>query len=149
MSNPKAQYDLVSGLKEKELFPDLKFPLQYSNNCCVLLNDENHSYQDVIRLLEKVMPKVTPKLASDLMTYVDKFGKGIIHVGSYQECDKMSNKVSLLTRERVSNEYRDFQSVSSNFISACDNIENKSCSFLHSCPSRIFLKIAQLDSNFV
>ena len=102
VSNPKAQYDLVSGLKEKELFPDLKFPLQYSNNCCVLLNDENHSYQDVIRVLEKVMPKVTPKLASDLMTYVDKFGKGIIHVGSYQECDKMSNKVSLLTRERVS-----------------------------------------------
>jgi len=39
----------VSGAKEKELFPDLKFPLQYSNYCTVLLNDENHSYNDVIR----------------------------------------------------------------------------------------------------
>ena len=37
VSDPKSQDDLVSGLKEKELFPDLKFPLQYSNHCCVLL----------------------------------------------------------------------------------------------------------------
>ena len=49
VSDAKAQTDLVSGLKEKELFPDLKFSLQYSNHCCVLLNDENHSYNDVIR----------------------------------------------------------------------------------------------------
>ena len=49
VSDPKGQEDMVSGAKEKELFPDLKFPLQYSNYCTVLLNDENHSYNDVIR----------------------------------------------------------------------------------------------------
>ena len=49
VSDPKGQEDLVSGAKERELFPDLKFPLQYSNYCTVLLNDENHSYNDVIR----------------------------------------------------------------------------------------------------
>ena len=83
------QEDLVSGLKEKELFPDLKFPLQYSNQCCVLLIDENHSYQDVIRVLNKVLPNVTPKLATDLTTYVDKFGKSVIQVGQFKDCHKL------------------------------------------------------------
>jgi len=102
VTDPKAQYDLNSGLKEKELFPDLKFPLQYSNNCCVLLNDENHSYMDVIRVLEKVLPKVAPKLATDLTTYVDKYGKAVIRVGSAQECHKLSDQISALTRISVS-----------------------------------------------
>jgi uncharacterized membrane protein YozB (DUF420 family) len=47
--DPLALLDLLSAAKEKELFPDLKFPLQYSNYCTVLLNDENHSYNEVIR----------------------------------------------------------------------------------------------------
>ena len=102
VSDPKAQEDLVSGLKEKELFPDLKFPLQYSNQCCVLLNDENHSYQDVIRVLNKVLPKATPKLATDLTTYVDKFGKSVIQVGQFKDCHKLSDRISALTRISVS-----------------------------------------------
>ena len=102
VSDPKAQEDLVSGLKEKELFPDLKFPLQYSNHCCVLLNDENHSYQDVIRVLNKVLPKATPKLATDLTTYVDKYGKSVIQVGQFKDCHKLSDRISALTRISVS-----------------------------------------------
>ena len=102
VSDPKAQADLVSGLKEKELFPDLKFPLQYSNQCCVLLNDENHSYQDVIRVLDKVLPKSTPKLATDLTTYVDKYGKAVIQVGQFKDCHKLSDKISAITRISVS-----------------------------------------------
>ena len=105
VSDPKAQEDLVSGLKEKELFPDLKFPLQYSNQCCVLLNDENHSYQDVIRVLNKVLPKATPKLAklaTDLTTYVDKYGKSVILVGQFKDCHKLSDRISALTRISVS-----------------------------------------------
>jgi hypothetical protein len=39
----------VSGQKEKDLFPDLQYPLKYSNYATVLLNDENHSYDQVIR----------------------------------------------------------------------------------------------------
>jgi hypothetical protein len=45
----KGQTDLVSGEKEKELFPNLQYPLKYSNSVTVLLNDENHSYDQVIR----------------------------------------------------------------------------------------------------
>ena len=75
VSDPKSQTDLVSGLKEKELFPDLKFPLQYSNNCCVLMNDENHTFQDVISVLNQVLPKPAQKLSNDLTIFVDKFGK--------------------------------------------------------------------------
>eukprot|EP00092_Neocalanus_flemingeri_P020804 GFUD01022541.1.p1 GENE.GFUD01022541.1~~GFUD01022541.1.p1 ORF type:complete len:1872 (+),score=427.20 GFUD01022541.1:98-5617(+) len=98
VSDPKGQEDLVSGAKEKELFPDLKFPLQYSNYCTVLLNDENHSYNDVIRILTKVLPKPPPKLATDLTTYVDKHGKAVIRVGNYQECVNVSQKIETLTR---------------------------------------------------
>ena len=58
VSDPKGQEDLVSGAKEKELFPDPKFPLQYSNYCTVLLNDENHSYNDVIRWVGTKFPKI-------------------------------------------------------------------------------------------
>jgi len=98
VSDPKGQEDLVSGAKEKELFPDLKFPLQYSNYCTVLMNDENHSYNDVIRILTKVLPKPPPKLATDLTTYVDKHGKAVIRVGNYQECVNVSQKIETLTR---------------------------------------------------
>ena len=56
VTEPNKLEDLVSATKEKELFPDLKFPLQYSNYCCVLLNDESHSYEEVTRVLEKVLP---------------------------------------------------------------------------------------------
>ena len=122
VSDPKGQEDLVSGAKEKELFPDLKFPLQYSNYCTVLLNDENHSYNDVIRsarsesdnqwlveifeefmfrILTKVLPKPPPKLATDLTTYVDKHGKAVIRVGNYQECANVSQKIEALTRISV------------------------------------------------
>jgi len=98
VSDPKGQEDFVSGAKEKELFPDLKFPLQYSNYCTVLLNDENHSYNDVIRILTNVLPKPPPKLATDLTTYVDKHGKAVIRVGNYQECSNLSQKIESLTR---------------------------------------------------
>ena len=84
------------------MFPDLKFPLQYSNNCCVLWNDENHSYNDVIRVLEKVLPKPTAKLATDLTTFVDKYGKAVIRVGTHKECYKTSNQIEALTRLNVS-----------------------------------------------
>ena len=101
VSDPKGQYDLVSGLKEKELFPDLKFPLQYSNNCCVLINDENHSFHEVIRVLDQVLAKPGHKLSNDLTIFVDKYGKAVIKVGDYKECSKLSDRISAETRLRV------------------------------------------------
>ena len=98
VSDPKSLEDLVSGNKEKELFPDLKFPLQYSPYCCVLLNDESHSYEEVTRVLEKVLPKPTPQLARDLTTYVDKAGKAVVRVGTYKECMTVSGNIEARTR---------------------------------------------------
>ena len=102
VADPKGQVDLVSGQKEKELFPDLQYPLKYSNFCCQLINDEHHSYQEVIRVLENVLPKPTKQLAQDLTTYVDKVGQAVIVVGSYQECCAASQKIESLTRIRHS-----------------------------------------------
>ena len=92
------QLDLKSGAKEKELFPDLQYPLRHSNYCVVLLNDENHSYEDVIRVLKKVLPNAQEKTVVDLTTFVDKFGKAVIKVGKYQECQAVSERISSLTR---------------------------------------------------
>jgi len=98
ISDAKGQDDLVPGGKEKETFDDLKFPFKYSNYCTVLLNDENHSYQDVIRVLTKVLPKVTSKTCTDLTTYVDKHGKAVIKVGNYPDCEVISKRIEGLTR---------------------------------------------------
>ena len=98
VTDPKSLEDLVSGNKEKELFPDLKFPLQYSPYCCVLMNDESHSYEEVTRVLEKVLPKPTPQLARDLTTYVDKAGKAVVRVGTYKECMTVSGNIEARTR---------------------------------------------------
>jgi len=98
ITNPKSLDDLVSANKEKELFPDLKFPLQYSNYCCVLMNDASHSYEEVIRVLEKVLVKPTAQLARDLTTYVDKAGKAVVRVGNYKECVTVSGNIEARTR---------------------------------------------------
>ena len=51
---PTATNELVDQRTKlhQELFPDLKFPRQYSNYHCVLMNDEGHSYDEVTRVLE-------------------------------------------------------------------------------------------------
>ena len=57
-----------------------------------------HVTRDVFRVLDKVLTKATPKLATDLTTFVDKFGKAVIRVGQYKECHKLSDQISALTR---------------------------------------------------
>jgi hypothetical protein len=76
------------------------------------------------RVLSKVLVKPTPKLATDLTTFVDKVGKAVVRVGNYQvlycdilylyctvlyytipvsvlycqECKTVSDKIDALTR---------------------------------------------------
>ena len=57
-----------------------------------------HVTRDVFRVLDKLLTKATPKLATDLTTFVDKFGKAVIRVGQYKECHKLSDQISALTR---------------------------------------------------
>jgi len=102
ISDTKGQDDLVPGGKEMEVFDDLKFPFKFSKYCTVLLNDDSHSYQDVTRVLTKVLPKVTSKTSADLTTYVDKHGKAVIKVGNYQDCEQVSKKIESLTRASYS-----------------------------------------------
>ena len=33
------------GQKEKETWPDLEYPFTHSSHCCLLINDDSHSYQ--------------------------------------------------------------------------------------------------------
>ena len=63
-----------------------------------MTRDMLHVTRDVFRVLDKVLTKATPKLATDLTTFVDKFGKAVIRVGQYKECHKLSDQISALTR---------------------------------------------------
>ena len=33
------------GAKEKETWPDLDYPFTHSTHCCLLINDDSHSYK--------------------------------------------------------------------------------------------------------
>jgi len=56
--------------------------LQFSRFCTVLLNDENHSFPEVIAILKKSL-NCQQKLATDLTEFVDSEGRAVIKVGSY------------------------------------------------------------------
>ena len=59
------------------------FKFQFSRYCAVLLNDERHSYPEVISALKRSL-KCPQKLATDLTEYIDKEGRAVVKVGSYQ-----------------------------------------------------------------
>ena len=56
------------------------------------------------RVLKKVLPKPSTngRLSTDLTTFVDKYGKAVISVGSYSECSKTSSQIEAHTRMNVS-----------------------------------------------
>ena len=57
-----------------------------------------HVTRDVFRVLDKVLTKATANLATDLTTFMDKFGKAVIRVGQYEECHELIDQISALTR---------------------------------------------------
>ena len=52
------------------------------------------------RVLKKVLskPSSNGRLATDLTTFVDKYGKAVISVGNYSECSKISAQIEAHTR---------------------------------------------------
>ena len=56
------------------------------------------------RVLKKVLPKPSTngRLSTDLTTFVDKYGKAVIRVGTYSECSKNSSQIESHTRLNVS-----------------------------------------------
>ena len=55
---------------------------QFSRFCTLLLNDDTHSYPEVIDALKKCL-RCEFKFAADLTEFIDKEGRAIIKVGSY------------------------------------------------------------------
>ena len=55
---------------------------QFSRFCTVLINDESHSFPEVIAILKKSL-NCPQKLATDLTEFVDSEGRAVIKVGSY------------------------------------------------------------------
>ena len=58
------------------------FIFQFSRYCAVLLNDESHSFPEVISVLKRCL-KCPQKLATDLTEFIDKEGRAVVKVGSY------------------------------------------------------------------
>jgi E3 ubiquitin-protein ligase UBR2 len=71
------------GEKEKETWPDLRYTFQHSNYCILLINDDSHSYKEVIRVVKNVL-KCPEKKATDITEYIDREGRAIIKVGTYK-----------------------------------------------------------------
>ena len=63
-----------------------------------MTRDMLHVTRDVFRVLDKVLTKATANLATDLTTFMDKFGKAVIRVGQYEECHELIDQISALTR---------------------------------------------------
>ena len=88
------------GNKEKEIWPDLKYPFEFSNYCLLLINDDVHSYPDVIAMVKHALTaaKCSDRDAMELTKDTDKNGRTMIKVGSFKECAKARDRMDRRSR---------------------------------------------------
>ena len=58
-------------------------PLQYSNHCLTLLNDNYHTFDFVQRTMKKVLKDCSLSMGEEIANHINSDGRGIIHVGDF------------------------------------------------------------------
>eukprot|EP00095_Tigriopus_kingsejongensis_P008844 maker-scaffold15_size728074-snap-gene-2.18 protein:Tk08844 transcript:maker-scaffold15_size728074-snap-gene-2.18-mRNA-1 annotation:"ubiquitin-protein ligase e3 component n-recognin-" len=68
----------------------------------MILNDNNHSYPQVINLIHSVLKSsnVTDKQARDLTEYTNNEGRTMLKVGTYKDCFSLRDKLDRLSRRQ-------------------------------------------------
>ena len=61
---------------------------QFNNYCLIILNDDIHTNQHVANMVMIALGKnnCTTKQAQDLTQFIDKEGRAVLKVGTYQVC---------------------------------------------------------------
>ena len=67
---------------------NLPSKFQFSNYCLMMINDDVHTYDQVIGMLKHVLPAASERDVMELTKHTDKVGRTLIHVGSYKVTKK-------------------------------------------------------------